>query len=217
MTIHVLLVDDHRIVREGIRSLIDVADDMCVVGEAEDGRSTVEQGMKLNPDVIIIDICMKGLNGIDATRKLRLKNNDAKVIALSMYSDERFVAGMFEAGACGYLLKDCATKELCDAIRKANKGEIYLSQQITNIVINDYIDHLHAPHLLYKPELTCKEREILQLLTKGNLTREIAHTLDVSVKTIETHRSHIMEKLQLHSIAELTKYAIKEGLTSLDP
>jgi len=216
MRIKILLADDHKIVRDGLRTLVEKEPDMEVVGEAENGRRAVRLSRELAPDVVIMDVTMADLNGIEAARQIHKETPDVKVIALSMHSDRRFVAGMLEAGASGYLLKDCAFEELTRAIKNVVSNKIYLSPGITDVVVKDYLGKSTKASRSAFSELTNREREVLQLLAEGRSTKQIAESLHVSVKTIETHRRQIMEKLDIHSIAELTKYALREGLTSLE-
>ena len=215
-SIKILLAEDHKIVRDGLRTLIDSEPGMEVVAEAEDGRSAVRLAEELSPDVIIMDIAMPDMNGIDATRLIIHENPRVRVIALSMYSDRRFVSGMLEAGASGYLLKDCAFEELVRAIRSVISNQTYLSPKIAGIVVSRYIGKTPRTEPSVFTNLTQREREVLQVLAEGMTTKEIAYHLNVSVKTVETHRRNIMEKLNIHSISELVKYAIREGLTSLE-
>jgi two-component system, NarL family, response regulator NreC len=214
--VRILIADDHKIVRDGLRTLIDSEEGMEVVAEAEDGRSAVQLSEKLSPDVVIMDIAMPDMNGIDATRQILRSNNRTRVIALSMYSDRRFVSGMLEAGASGYLLKDCAFEELVRAIRSVMADQTYLSPTIAGIVVSRYVGRESQADGTVFTNLTQREREVLQILAEGMSTKEIAYHLGVSVKTVETHRRNIMEKLNIHSISELVKYAIREGLTSLE-
>lgn len=216
MSTRILLADDHRIIREGLRSLLQKQPDMEVVDEAEDGLTAVRLTEKLRPDIVIMDIGMPDLNGIEAARQIIARAKDVKVIALSMHSDKRFVLEMLKAGASGYLLKDCAFEELINAIRTVCAGQIYLSQRVTGVVVDEYLHNRPTNDTSAYNLLSAREREVLQLLAEGNTTKNIAASLHVSTKTIETHRQQIMEKLNLHSVAELTKYAVKEGLTSLD-
>jgi DNA-binding NarL/FixJ family response regulator len=216
MTIKILIADDHKIVRDGLRMLVEKQPDMVVVGEAENGRKAVHLALKMVPDVVIMDVTMADLNGIEATRQIHKEQSQIKLIALSMHSDRRFVAGMLEAGASGYLLKDCAFEELALAIQGVMSDRIYLSPEISDIVIRDYVHKLSPKPSSAYANLTAREREVLQLLAEGKSTKQIAVSLNVSIKTIESHRSRIMEKLNIHSIAELTKYALREGLTSLE-
>jgi DNA-binding NarL/FixJ family response regulator len=216
MSTRILLADDHRIVREGLRALIEKQPNMEVVAEAENGRTAVELVQKLHPDVIIMDVAMPDLNGIEATRQIIAKALSVKVIALSMHSDRRFVVEMLRAGASGYLLKDCAFEELVHAIRAVVVNRIFLSPKINDIVIKDYLRLFPKTEFSVFSILTPRQRQVLQLLSEGKTTRQIAFHLQVSVKTVETYRQQIMDKLDIHSIAELTKYAIHEGLTSLE-
>jgi DNA-binding NarL/FixJ family response regulator len=215
MSVRIILAEDHRITREGLVNLLQERPDMEVVGEAENGREAVRLARELSPDLVIMDVTMPDLNGIDATRIITSGSNNTKVIALSMYSDKQFVQGMIQAGASGYLLKDCAFEELVSAIQAVIQGDTYLSPGIAGIVVQDYLTKLTTDRSSADTVLTNREREVLQLIAEGNSTKEIAARLNVSVKTVETHRRQIMEKLGIFSIAELTKYAIREGLTSL--
>ena len=202
--------------REGLRSLLEKEPDIELVGEAEDGRSTLELANRLKPQVVVMDIRMPDLNGIDATRKLLEKLPSVKVLALSMHTDQRFIEGMLRAGATGYLPKDCASEELVRAIRTVLSNQTYLSPSIADVVRRDYLSQRRGADISVSYVLTEREREVLQLMAEGKNTKEIASRLQVSVKTIETFRQHIMQKLNLYSLAELTKYAIREGLTSLE-
>jgi two-component system response regulator NreC len=216
MSIKIILADDHKILREGLKSMIMKEPGMEVVAEAENGGKAVRLADKFSPDVIIMDISMPDLNGIEATNQILAKNPDIKVIALSIYSDKRFVSNMLKAGAKGYLLKGCAFEELLKAIQTVQTCRIYLSPAIDEIVVNEYIHQIKTPQGSILPELTSREREIVQLITEGHSTKRIASHLNLSVKTIETHRHQAMDKLNLHSVAALTKFAIREGLTSID-
>ena len=192
---------------------------MQVVAEANDGRSAVQLAQELQPDVVVMDVGMPGLNGIEATRQITNREPDAKVVALSMHSDRRFMGEMLKAGAKGYLLKDGAFEELATAIRSVVANKVYLSPRIADVVVDDYVRRTPGQNpgdTSAFAKLTPREREVLQLMAEGRATKEIAMDLKVSIKTVETHRRQIMEKLQIHSVAELTKYAIREGLTSLD-
>ena len=211
----ILIADDHKIFREGLRTLLSNQRGVKVVGEADNGRSTVSMAAELRPDVVIMDVAMPELNGIDATRQISSLCEGTKVLALSMHADSRFVTRMLTAGAHGYLLKDCAFEELTLAIQTVLSDDVYLSPGVAGVVVRAM--QSRTTELGTKaPELTPREREVLQLVAEGRTTREIAARLHVSVKTIETHRKQIMDKLELRSVAELTKYAVREGLTSLD-
>lgn len=216
MKIKIVLADDHQLLREGIRSILSKEADFEVLGEAEDGRQALELVEKLLPNVVIMDISMPNLNGIEATRKIKIDYPDMKIIALSMHQDKRFIANMLEAGASGFLLKDCATEELIGAIRTVIRNKTYLSPLISDIVVGDYVKKLKTEAESPVEKLSEREREVLQLLAEGKSTKEIADVLFVSIKTIETHRQQIMNKLDIHNIAELTKFAIREGLTSIE-
>lgn len=217
MRTKIILADDHKIIREGLRSLIEKQPDMEVIAEAQDGLTTVNLVQKLKPDVVIMDIGMPEMNGIDATTKITTEYKTVKVIALSMHSDRRFVMQMLKAGAAGYLLKDSAFEELVSAIHAVIAKQHYLSQKITDVVVQEYLQNLPRNESTVFTVLTAREREVLQLIAEGKSTKQTASVLNVSVKTIETHRQQIMEKLDMRSIAQLTKYAIREGLTSLEP
>ena len=241
----VLLADDHRIVREGLKSLLNSQPDLEVVAEASDGRQAVEMARDLSPDVVVMDVAMPLLNGIEATRQIASDGTAMKVVALSMHSDRRYVSEALKAGASGYVLKDGAFDELVSAIRSVVADQVYLSPRVAGVVIEDYVrriparggrgngggngngsGHSHGAHPGTDDAqharrgafdtLTPREREVLQLMAEGFATKEVAHRLHVSVKTVETHRRQIMEKLDMHSVAELTKYAIREGLTTLE-
>lgn len=212
----VILADDHQLMRAGLRSLLAKERDLEVVAEASDGRQAVELVTRHSPDLAILDIGMPGLNGIDAARQIRANSPRTKVLALSMHASAQFVGRMLEAGASGYLLKDSAYEELLEAIKTIFAGRVYLSRGITGVVVDDYVRHLTVAPQVEAARLTAREREVAQMIAEGRSTKEIAAQLHVSVKTVETHRQHIMEKLNIGSVAELTKYAIREGLTGLD-
>lgn len=215
MKIRVLLADDHKIVRDGLKVLIERCDDMEVVAEAETGREAMLLARRHKPEIVIMDISMPDLNGIDATRQILEGVKGVKVIALSMHSDKQYVDGMLRAGVSGYLIKDCAADELIQCIRIVLSGRICLSPGITGFLVNEYLQPTKDQVLAARTELSVREREVLQLIAEGRSTKDIANSLHISVKTVETHRKNIMEKADLHTVAELTKYAIRHGLTSV--
>lgn len=216
MAIRVLIADDHQIFREGLRKLLQSRGGIEVIGEADNGRDVVALAAELCPDVVIMDVAMPALNGIEATRKISSARGMAKVLALSMHSDNRFITRMLQAGARGYLLKDCAFEELASAIDTIVGNGVYLSPGVTGAVVREYVQHLTDGRQGAASGLSSREREVLQLVAEGLTTKDIASKLRISVKTVETHRKQIMDKLELRSVAELTKYAVREGLTSLD-
>ena len=218
MSIRVLIADDHKIMLAGLRSLLEKQTDFEVVGEADNGRKAVQMAQEKKPDVVVMDVSMPDLNGIEATKQIIESLPETRVIALSMHSDKRFVMGMLRAGASGYLLKDCASQELANAIVQVAGGKKYLSPEITGVVIDDFLlgGGSSEEVATAASQLSPREREVLQLIAEGWSTKQIASHLYVSIKTIETHRRQIMKKLDLHSIADLTKYAIREGLTSIE-
>jgi len=216
MNIKVLLVDDHAIIREGLRSLLEKQPEMEVIADTEDGRKAIELVRELIPNIVIMDISMPGLNGIEATRQITAEFPLVKVIALSIHSKRRFVADMLSAGATGYILKECLFDELVQAIKAVAAGGRYLSPRITDVVVNDYVKRLSTTAYSPFESLKVREREVLQLVAEGKSTKQIALYLHVSTKTIEANRRQVMEKLNIHSVAELTKYAVREGLTTLE-
>lgn len=216
MGLKILLVDDHKIVRDGLRSLIDRQPGMEVAAEAENGRQAIRLTRQLRPDVIVMDLTMPDLNGIEATRQITQEFPEVKIVAFSMHADQQFVEGAFKAGVAGYLLKDSAFEDLAKAIRAVAANKSYLSPKITDLVVKGYVGKLATAESLKPAPLTGREREVLQMIAEGRTAKQIAKSLNVSIKTAETHRRNIMEKLGIYSIAELTKFAIREGLTSLD-
>jgi len=215
MGVKILLADDHRLMREALCSLIEKESDMKVVGEAADGRTAVGLAREVSPDVIIMDISMPELNGVEATNQILSDAPEVKILGLSMHSDEHFVAGMLKAGGSGYLLKDCAAEELVQAIRYVIEGKQYLSPKIAGIVIESYRRTVPKDHLSRAPELTAREREVLQLVAEGETSKRIAGLLYVSAKTVDAHRQNIMAKIGINTVAGLTRYAIQKGITSL--
>jgi DNA-binding NarL/FixJ family response regulator len=216
MKVRVVLADDHRILREGLRSIIERDLRMEVVGHAENGRDAVALVRTLNPDIVIMDIHMPELNGTEATRIIAREFPHVKVIALSMHSDRGIILEILRAGASGYLLKDCATDELERAIRTVMAHKTYVSPDVTGIVIDELRGETNNTSTNVLHALTGKEREVLQLLSEGKTVKEISGVLGVSIPTVETHKQHLMCKLKISSIAELTKFAIRHGITSLD-
>ena len=214
--IRIILADDHQIVRQGLRILLEAETDMKIVAEADNGRKVLKQAQELLPDVIIMDLSMPELNGIEATRQILSGAPEVKVIALSMHSDSLFVLNMIKSGASGYLLKDCALEELVKAIRAVVDDKTYLSPGVSDIVIRDFVTGWQTTNSSAFSVLSPREREVLQLMAEGRTTNQIADGLCVSVKTVEAHRKQVMTKLGIHSVAELTKYAIRQGLTSLE-
>ncbi len=213
-TLKVIIADDHMIVRDGLRSLLERQPDMEVVAEADNGRIALKLVKELSPDVVIMDIGMRELNGIDATRQIVKMSPGVKVLALSMYSDKRFIKGMLKAGASGYMLKDSAFKELIDAIRVIVENKIYISPSVANIITEDYLKQSPESDGSTRSLLSSRELEVLQLLVEGMSTKQIASSLRLSIKTIESHRSRIMKKIDVNNIADLTRYAIREGINS---
>ena len=215
MSIKIVMADDHKIFREGLLLLLKKEPEIDVIGDAGDGETVVRLARELNPDIVIMDVSMQGMDGIEATRLIKESFSDMRVIALSESSNRKSVTDMLHAGVSGYLVKDCSFSELMKAIQAVHSGDMYLSQEVAGVVIEDYLSKINNNGSSESRSLTNRETEVLQHISSGMRTREIADKLEVSVKTIETHRRQIMEKLNLHSIAELTKYAIKEGLTTI--
>ncbi len=215
--VRVIIADDHKIFREGLRVLLESLGDIEILGEAENGRLLLKLIRKDEPDLVIVDVAMPDMNGIEAARQIKSFNPDIKVLALSMHSDSRFVTQMLKAGANGYLLKDCAFDELTVAMNTVSKNQVYLSPGITDLVVKAYLTKNAEPgETTDTGVLTSREREILQLLAEGKSTQEIATALSISSKTVDTHRRQVMTKLDLHSVAELTQYAIRKGIIVLD-
>jgi DNA-binding NarL/FixJ family response regulator len=216
MKIRVLLADDHRIMRDGLALLLAREADMELVGLAEDGTTAVRLARELQPDVVVTDIAMPGMNGIEAVRRMRADDGDVKVLCLSVHDEDRLVLAMIEAGASGYVLKDSSFEELAVAIRQVMLGRVYLSPALSGVMVREIRNRRSAPAATAFSTLTAREREMVQLFSEGHTTQEIAERLHVSPKTVATHRENILHKLQVRGIAELTRYALREGLTSLD-
>lgn len=213
--VRVLLADDHTVMRAGLRSLLERQPHFEVVGEAEDGRQTVELAASLSPDVVVMDIGMPNLNGIEATRQIVAKQPTTSVVILSMHSDEAYVMRAMKAGARAYLLKDSAEADLIRAIQSVSQGKSFFSPKISRILAEDYVRLLKQKGVEDSYELlTSREREILQLLAEGKSNKEVATLLNLSLYTVETHRSRILQKLNLHSSAELVLYAVRKGIIS---
>jgi len=215
MSTEIVLVDDHQLFRDGVRNLLDQQLDMSVLGEAEDGRMALEMVRKLSPQVVIMDVTMPNLNGIDATRRILAENPKVKVIALSMHGHRRFVQEMLKAGASGYLLKECAFQDLIQAIRTVLADKVFLSPDIAQIVMDDYLNPSRKDKKRGISLLTSKEREVLQLIAEGLTNEKTAQILHMSRRTVEKHRARIMNTLQIDNLADLVKFAVREGLTKL--
>lgn len=214
--IRVLLADDHRLFRVGLKSILERQPGIEVIGEAVDGLSALKLAEQLSPDVILLDISMPGLNGVDTLRRLKELGSNARVVILSMHSGRDYVAEAIKAGARGYLLKDSALDELVAGIRAVAAGEIFLPSRIARILVDDYIAVSEVGKTNAAIALTTREREVVQLLAEGNSTKETAAKLNISAKTVETHRKRLMDKLGISSVAELTRYAIREKMISLE-
>jgi two-component system, NarL family, response regulator NreC len=214
MSIRIIIADDHTIVRHGLTRLLQQDSDVEVIAQARNGHATVELARELSPDIVVMDVGMPDLNGIDATQQILRENSKIKVLALSMHSGRKFVVAMLKAGASGYLLKDCALEELTTALQTIMSGKIYLSPAITDIVVDSYVRQPAESEKSAFSVLSQREREVLQLMAEGNTTKQIALHLHISPKTVEGHRLRLMSKLDIDNVAQLTKYAIQEGLTS---
>jgi DNA-binding NarL/FixJ family response regulator len=215
--ITVVLADDHKIMREGLRLCLGREKGVEVVGEAENGRMAVEMAARLRPDVVIMDISMPDLNGFEATRQIAENSPRTRVIALSVHMEQRHVSEMLKAGASGYLKKDCGFAELVKAVREVHQGNVYLCQDAQVILVKDHVTGGPPAEATAFSRLAPREREVLQLLAEGKNSKEIAIILGVSVKTVETYRKRMMEKLNVYTVAELTRYAIREGISPLEP
>jgi two-component system response regulator NreC len=211
--IKVLLAEDHTIVRKGILSILSAENEIEVIGEAENGREAVQMVEKLHPDVVVMDISMPILNGLEATRQIKKRFPKMKILILSMHTAEDYVFEILDAGAAGYILKKDAPSELISAIQAAERGDKYLSPSISHVVVNGYLSERKSkPKKEKKDILTSREKEVLQLIAEGHTNRQIAEKLYISIKTVETHRTHIMDKLDIHTAAELTQYALRKGI-----
>ncbi len=211
----ILLADDHKIVRDGLRAILEREADMQIVGEAADGYEAVSKAITLRPDVVVMDIAMPGLNGVEATRRVLEAVASVRVLGLSMNADRHYVRAMFQAGAAGYVLKNSASEELLRAIRAVFERRTYVSPLIADTVVEGFL-RADTGGQQVTPDLRARERETLQLLAEGKTSKEVAERMCIAVSTVETHRRQIMAKLDLHTVAELTKYAIRHGLTSID-
>ena len=208
--IRILLADDHAILRQGLRALLDREPGMEVLGEAADGRETVEAVQRLSPDVVVLDIAMPNLNGIEATRQIASKT---AVIILSMHSDESYVLRALRAGARGYLIKDTVETELIRAIEAVAAGKAYFSPEVSRLLVEDYVTGMRERGIDDSFDLlTAREREVLQMLAEGKTVKDIARTLELSTYTVDTHKSNLMQKLGLHNMAELILYAVRKGI-----
>jgi len=216
-TLKILLVDDHTIVRQGLRALLEAHAGFTIVGEAENGREAVKKAQDLNPDIVIMDIAMPVLNGLEATRQIKRALPDTRVLALTMYNDEEYVFQILKSGASGYLIKETAANELIAAILSIKSGNPFFSPSISRKIMESYLNEDEDKKGKGETDkLTNREKEVLQLIAEGYTNNEIANLMGISVKTVETHRAHVMSKLDIHDVAGLIKYAIKKGLVVLD-
>ncbi len=214
--ITVLVAEDHTIVRKGICSLIDGKAEIQVVGEAEDGREAIDKAGTLLPDVVLMDITMPHLNGLEATRQIKKLFPQIKILALTMYTNEEYILQILQAGASGYVIKQAAPAELISAIHAVYRGDSFLSPSISKTIIDEYLRRTTPAVPVEQEKLTDREREVLQLIAEGYSNREIADKLNLSVKTVGVHRTNIMEKLEIHNVTDLVKYALRKGIISLD-
>lgn len=216
MKTKILLADDHKLMREGLKAILENDKSFEVVAQASNGRQVISLAEKIRPDVIIMDISMPDTNGIESTKRILTDHPKIKIIALSMHTDKRTIREMLKAGAKGYLPKDCARDELNQAVKSVVRNKVYLSPEIAENVTEGFIYGSEPDGTTARTILSPRELEVLQLLAEGNSTKELAYQLHISIKTVETHRKNISVKLGIHSVAELTKYAVREGLTSID-
>ena len=214
--VRVLLADDHTLVRAGLRKLLEAMPEVEVVGEASDGLALLALAAQLRPTLVLMDIAMPGLNGLEATARLARQSPDIRVLILSMHQNEEYVRQALRHGAAGYLLKDAAPMELDLAIQAVLRGETYLSPAVSRGVVSDYVQRLRGEETPGTQQLTPRQREVLQLVAEGHSTKEIARRLDLSVKTVDTHRSQLMKLLDIHEVAGLVRYAMRVGLISPD-
>jgi two-component system response regulator NreC len=215
--VRLLVADDHKIFRQGIKKLLEEEPDLQVVGESADGRETVKKATELKPDIILMDIAMANLNGLEATKQIKKVLPETKVIMLTMHKNEEYVLQSFQAGASGYILKEGAVEELVSAIRSIHQDKSFLSPTVSKTLVDAYLRKMETGKTETPFDLlTDREREVLQLIAEGYTNREVAKQLFISVKTVEAHRAHIMQKLNIHDIAKLVKYAIQKGLVDLN-
>jgi len=215
MPLRILIADDHAVVRDGVRAVLEQQPDMTVVAEAADGRECVRLAEEHAPDVVIMDIAMPNMNGMEATRRVVAANPRAGIVILSMHQDESYVLGAMKAGARAYILKDSVRSDVIDAVRAAARGQSFLSRKISRMLQDDYVHDLRSRGLEDRYDLlTDREREVLQLVAEGRANKEVAASLNIGVTTVETHRGHILQKLGLHSVPELILYAVRKGIIS---
>ena len=213
--IRILLADDHTVVRDGLRALLERESDMAVVAEAADGRDSVRLAGEQAPDVVVMDLAMPNMNGMEATRRILAANSRIGVVILSMHQDESYVLGALKAGAKGYLLKDSMRGEVVEAIRAVSRGRSFMTRKVARILQEDYIGTLRSRGLEDRYDLLSdREREVLQMIAEGHANKEVASLLNISLTTVETHRAHILRKLDIHSIPELILYAVRKGIIS---
>ena len=213
--IRILLADDHTVVRDGLRALLERESDMTVVAEAADGRDSVRLAETEAPDVVVMDLAMPNLNGMEATRRILATNSRVGVVILSMHQDESYVLGSLKAGAKGYVLKDSMRGEVVQAIRAVSQGRSFLTRKVARILQEDYISRLQQRGLEDRYDLLSdREREVLQMIAEGRSNKEVANLLNISLTTVETHRAHILQKLDIHSVPELILYAVRKGIVT---